>query len=573
MKFLGNEVLKPLTTKFEDFQTNWKKAANDPPNLPYDSKYKAFSNLEDMQEMMNNLVNPECQEHIDALQAYILVSCGVIKAEVEELTLGEKFLLRCLETCDKVQEEKYTLSCRLSAHNQLGIIWSMRDDNNKARQHLEKSLNIYFNFKNENSREIFLFEDLMYPDKYEIQPNQEKNVEMLITHTYYYLAQVHGKQGNPKKSAEYCHETLDRQLKNKEYDPVDWCSNAAILSQFYLNEENFKSARYHLCCSRMIFEKHFDENKEEDEERKEKIDLCRAHISRLCGKYGQTLLEYSHSESILAKVYKTIENVNNAEDEAFENPEFEEIDVTSKLDEVTDKKICDWETARKTFMWAQKHFTASQEYYTMNEKCSDYVEITRDMSQLYKHLIYFEEDNDRKSKMHRRRADLLEMVVKELSETHYLLVVRQILFELGEIFSDMMDLKTKRWNEEPNNPQHAKKVNMMVTQSVHYFTRFLDTMKVEGKQPEKYNEDSVRPALLARFHLGRLASKYVVEENTEQHMRNVLTTFTSYKQIVDYCAAHEDAAKAMEEEYQVCQEMVRLLPIKISKIRDNLKRV
>jgi len=572
MKFLDNELLKPLQPKFDDFQTNWKNAANDPPNLPYDSKYKAFGNLEEMQEIMNNMTHPDCQEHVDALQAYILVSCGVIKAEVEELTMGEKFLMRCLETCDKVQEEKYTLSCRLSAHNQLGIIWSMRDENNKARQHLEKSLNIYFNFKNENSREIFLFEDLIYPDKYEIQPNQEKNVEMLITHTYYYLAQVLGKQGNPRKSAEYCHETLDRQLKNSEYDPVDWCSNAAILSQFYLNEENFKSARYHLCCSKIIFDKHFDENKEEDEEKKEKIDRCRAHISRLCGKYGQTLLEYSHSESILAKVYKTIENVNNAEDEAIENPEFEEIDVTDKLEDVTDKKISDWEAARKTFMWAQKHYTASQEYYTMNEKCSDYVEITRDRSQLYKHLIYFEEDNDRKSKMHRRRADLLEMVVKELSETHYLLVVRQILFELGEIFSDLMDLKTKRWNEEPNNPHHAKKVNMMVTQSVYYFTRFLDTMKVDGKQPDKYNDDSVRPALLARFHLGRLASKYVVEENTEQHMRNVLTTFTSYKQIVDYCTTHESAAKSMEEEYQVCQEMVRLLPIKISKIRDNLKR-
>jgi len=572
MKFLDNEVLKKLQTIFDDFQTNWKNAANDPPTNPYDSKYKAFSKLEEMQEIMNNLTDPECQEHIDALQSYILVSCGVIKAEVEEPTMGEKFLMRCLEMCDKVQEEKYTLSCRLSAHNQLGIIWCTRDEVIKSRQHLEKSLNIYFNFKNENSREIFLFEDLMYPDKYEAKANQEKNVEMLVTHTYYYLAQVHGKQGNSKKSAEYCHETLDRQMRNSEYDPVDWCSNAAILSQFYLNEENFKSARYHLCSSLIIFEKHFDENKEEDEERKEKIDMCRAHIDRLCGKYGETILEYSHSESILAKVYKTIENVGNAEDEAVENPEFGDLDVSSKIEEITDKKIVDWETARKTFIWTQKHFTASQEFYTMNEKCSDYVEITRDMSQLYKHLIYFEEDNDRKSKMHRRRADLLETVLKELSETHYLLVVRQILFELGEIFSDMMDLKTKRWNEEPNNPHHAKKVNMMVTQAIHYFTRFLDTMKVEGKHPDKYNEDSVRPALLARFHLGRLASKFVVDENTEQHLRNVLTTFTSYKAIVDYCTRNEDGAKAMEEEFEVCQEMVRLLPVKIDKIRKNLKR-
>ena len=36
---------------------------------------------------------------------------------------------------------------------------------------------------------------------------------------------------------------------------------------------------------------------------------------------------------------------------------------------------------------------------------------------------------------------------------------------------------------------------------------FLDTMKVEGRDPVKYLDDNVRPALLANFYLGRLASK------------------------------------------------------------------
>ena len=40
-----------------------------------------------------------------------------------------------------------------------------------------------------------------------------------------------------------------------------------------------------------------------------------------------------------------------------------------------------------------------------------------------------------------------------------------------------------------------------------YFQTFLDTMKIEGADPVKYVDDNTRPALLANFYLGRLASK------------------------------------------------------------------
>ena len=78
--------------------------------------------------------------------------------------------------------------------------------------------------------------------------------------------------------------------------------------------------------------------------------------------------------------------------------------------------IADWETARRTFLWAQTQFTASQKFYLLEERCSDHVEIVRDLSQLYKHLIGFETEPERASKMHRRRADLLEPILDQLSE-------------------------------------------------------------------------------------------------------------------------------------------------------------
>ena len=101
----------------------------------------------------------------------------------------------------QVGEERVTLACRLAAHNQLGILWCLREDMARARQHLEKALNIYFNFRNSNRQEVSLWEHLLWPGRQEQEEQQEagrKEVEGLVTHTYYYLAQV------PPAPAYYC---------------------------------------------------------------------------------------------------------------------------------------------------------------------------------------------------------------------------------------------------------------------------------------------------------------------------------------------------------------------------------
>ena len=118
---------------------------------------------------------------------------------------------------------------RLAAHNQLGILWCQRDDMvkvetshlasysissiimmircflplfslNQARQHLEKALNIYFNFRQAaNQQDLVLLHQLLFPEEeaprdsernVKEEEDPEKHVELLVTHTYYFLAQV-----------------------------------------------------------------------------------------------------------------------------------------------------------------------------------------------------------------------------------------------------------------------------------------------------------------------------------------------------------------------------------------------
>ena len=66
----------------------------------------------------------------------------------------------------------------------------------QARQHLEKALNIYFNFRQAaNQQDLVLLHQLLFPEDSLEDPvrkveDPEEHVELLVTHTYYFLAQV-----------------------------------------------------------------------------------------------------------------------------------------------------------------------------------------------------------------------------------------------------------------------------------------------------------------------------------------------------------------------------------------------
>ena len=191
------------------------------------------------------------------------------------------------------------------------------------------------------------------------------NYIISLPYTVLLLHQVHGKLGNSKKSAEFCHRTLARQLKLPAHlDPLDWAANAATLSQFYINQSNYRAAHYHLAAARAVLDgerlggvRELEEKQrmgeEAEKEEEEKDAGCRAHVARLCGKYGLSLLEHSRAEpGVLSKVYQAIEDIENPEDEAVECPEFDGLELQSKLGEVTTNSTED-NMAANSFYWLE----------------------------------------------------------------------------------------------------------------------------------------------------------------------------------------------------------------------------
>lgn len=208
---------------------------------------------------------------------------------------------------------------------------------------------------------------------------------------------------------------------------------------------------------------------------------------------------------------------------------------------------------------------SAKAYYILDGFVTDHVEICQDTSQLFTKLVFFESAVDRRCKMHKRRIDLLSSLCDQISEEHYLYIVRQLLFELGECYSQLLDLKLEQ-KGDLNAEKAREKIDRLTQRGLATFERFLSTMadKKSKQQPETYADEYIRPALLAHFYLARFHSKCL--KNRLQHLEDSLQ---QYQTIVDYVDRHPNAREHIEQEYSVCKEMTELLPLKLDKLRQN----
>ena len=630
MELLDIKFQQILLEKYDQAETLLD--INDPESEPYKSKYECRKRLDEIISVLHdqNENDNVTIEHSNAIEASLYCLLGCINIEVQELAQGEKDLLASLSLLRNVKRKEFVVLTAVKANNQLGILWCIRDEHEKAKYYLDQAQDIYEDFidhryKNQDvcgevsNPGIYGLRDLLnvnnlcsnIPNTYE----KEKALDLLNAYTYYYLAQVFQKLEEPKKSAECCHKTLSKQLELKEYKALEWATNAATLSHHYIAYQNFRAAKSHLGAATFVLERfkqelesrEFGENEEDEkEDLQETVMKCEADIARSWGKYTLVLLQTS-MDAILEEGVENVasglqhqdesssmyvEDIEEGENQSMTSQlqskeeelpdyidDFPSIEIDPDLLGIPDEKGKNFEESRSIFLPGQRFFNkAKRIFYTMNEHCTDYAEINQDLSQMHKILIYFETDPERQFKMHKRRIDLLEELTKELNISVYKLLVRQILFEIAETYSAMMDIKLEKWRKQQtinasDNLQLKNKINSLVGLSINNFTTFHETLKQSDGSgfPETFSEDTVRPALVAHFHMGRLYDKYVgIPDISQEKLKNKLQSYCHFKSIVDYCAKHDGVEEIMKNELPICKELVQLMPIKIQRMKQEL---
>ncbi|XP_064622870.1 KIF-binding protein-like [Lineus longissimus] len=604
------------------------ESKNDPENEPYKSLYEARQSWAELKAKLEQYLNEGGDENsvratglrLAAVHFYI----GMNYADTDETGSGEEHLNKCVSMLESRGTEEDSCNVLQNALNQLGILWTGRRQPEKSLEYLQQAENLYLKFKHEVGGAPTSIDELFDAEaekesKEVIEQKRNDIFEETYTKTLYYLAQVYGRLEENKKAALYCQNTLKRQLETKKYNPYDWALNAATLAQYYIVNEDFRTARHCLASASLIFNEVPGAEVEDfgpppetggqaDIDAYEKIPRAKSDLKRCWAKYGLALMEYSRD-----KMMVEIEESQEKFDDADHNRDVKEVaasesnadgvagdgdgesasggapealDDEKKVDEsaacfdleltaaegvITFEMAQNFSEARELFLCVQRWLNKAKEFYALDGHCTDYVELVQDYSRAFKILAFFEPDFERQCKMHRRRITMLTETLNQLSQQHYLLICRQLIFEIAETYSALVDSKLAmiEMHDQPPTMTAVRKINALVQETIDYFNRYINTLRPTPDKPlpDEFSDNDVRPALIAKFCMGRLYSKFI-EYVPQKRLANMNMSIEHYKFLVDYCKLHPQAVEVVETELDVCREMVQLLPLKMERYRE-----
>lgn len=522
------------------------------------------------------------------MQATVQFQLATIAIDTEELSIGETHLNNCLSLIENYEYQPEIALITSSVYNLNGILWSKREPE-KSKVYLEKAEAFYKNIKNDGKdiidyNELFI-KSLESHDKVVALEKFERN----FTLTLYYLAQIYGVLGDALKSSVYCHVTLKRQLELNDYEPIDWALNTATLSQFFMEKAGFRQARHHLAASSYILNKYQNELNnvtEINEEHNAKIETLKhrsADVARCWAKYGLLLLSTSrerlmnHTDDIdfnctlptdLAKLQ--LEEHSTITSDDLLNLYFPTLDLAEIENEITDRFVLTLNDATKVFLNVKKWLERAATYYTLDNLASDYIEICLDQGQMYESLVFFEENPENQSKLNKRQADLLETVVKAVNPVYYLQYCRQIWYKLGQIFTEIIDIKSDRMKETKTRPTQSaiNKINLLADKGICYFQKFIDSFKNSSTNelPTTIPTDMETLFLRSYFYIGALSSKFITLDKKQQ-LENTENSYAAYKYVGDYTNENTKSGESIAIELSIVKEMITLLPHKILKLK------
>eukprot|EP00746_Dinoflagellata_sp_MGD_P168212 gnl/MRDRNA2_/MRDRNA2_99474_c0_seq1.p1 gnl/MRDRNA2_/MRDRNA2_99474_c0~~gnl/MRDRNA2_/MRDRNA2_99474_c0_seq1.p1 ORF type:complete len:714 (-),score=179.47 gnl/MRDRNA2_/MRDRNA2_99474_c0_seq1:13-2154(-) len=253
--------------------------------------------------------------------------------------------------------------------------------------------------------------------------------------------------------------------------------------------------------------------------------------------------------------------------------------------------------ARELFKLANNFLVTSLDFFVLDGWVTEHVKVLQELSQVYRTLCFWEEDNSRLCAMVRRRVRMQAPLLEQLNPTVYVAFWRQLSFEVGELYQELYEFKAhgKRpgeyrgldldddsddednkendkdaANKKPKmSKQKAAKVNLLSDQAIECYNKFVDSYLHHGKLPDKIDNDNCRVYLTARMNRARMRTKNV-GLSIDQQVENNKLALREYEWILDYAERNPETIThdeiRMAKEIALCQEMVGMLPSKLSRL-------
>ncbi|CBZ54024.1 Protein KBP homolog, related [Neospora caninum Liverpool] len=204
--------------------------------------------------------------------------------------------------------------------------------------------------------------------------------------------------------------------------------------------------------------------------------------------------------------------------------------------------LCDdFAAPRCLFVMAQHEAQAALKTFVLDGWTTEHTRLIIHQAALYKELSFFENDVQRYTAMHSRRAKLLASLVMELNPQHYLDLVRQMHFELGETYKEIYDIK---WTGQINKD-----------------AALLDDDVAEMDPEVVQREEVARMRKSAKLH--------GYAERSVAHFSAFTESFQKeYEWLRNFLAQREAelSDSFLLRQLSLCEQTLQLLPLRISKL-------
>lgn len=573
----------------------------DPETEPYRSHYAAKDIFLRIVDTLKSLL--EGMPETDALYVvykslltFVYKDLGKLHIFVEERTPGKKFFEDALAVIEPLDLSPETVIPRIMALNELALTYcGDAGDKDMVLKYLHNSREIYEQFK-ATARIPYNIADLFGYAKGEQDVERSwRLLEKVHTLTLYFLAQCEEK----RRAVFYLYLTIRRQLEYNDYDSFDWALNAATFSQFFLSCEGLKTSRHLLASATKILDTYEKEmiteemSEEQRNAKREKFQNCYADVDRCWAMYCFHLLQASKARLLKddddeAVKPRTDENEAGGKkltaDELAELRAecgeliFETLDTRAIEEQVTVEYVLVMEDAAKVHQFGLAKLNHAKEYYRSDTHASDYAKIIQDLSSLYEQLTFFEEDEAKQCKIHKKRADELEALIEMLNPNFFKAICREVRYELGLTYSKMLTIKLDRVGAG-NKPDllAINKINKLSVKSIVHFSAFIESYHALDLDPrdlstlyDQIDQDDLPPLFFAYFYLGRLYYK-IITNDKKKLLANITKSLRYYNFFCEACKRFQQFAKLFKAEYEISKEMASLLSKLVQKTLMDLK--
>jgi hypothetical protein len=368
-------------------------------------------------------------------------------------------------------------------------------------------------------------------------------MESIHTSNLFYLAQAYQARGDPRRSSKYCHLTLANQLRSKkEFSKKDWATNVLHLSAFYSGEGDWGASRYCLEAGKYMMPE--DKSNPED---------TTGFLIWTLGKFYKNRLRYYGDRKLNPGAYD--EHLHRAEWWCDFNLPIPKPADLPKIDTV--------EQAREEFKLSRKYMEEALTIYKFDGACTDHIAIHQDLCDLYNRLMAFETDFLRQISIQMRRVELIQPWAPQLNFNSYGTLVRQLRFDLGDLLSDLLDMRFKQKEKKLGKRLSDKQLNALQHRAQQEFISFIESYRENGVLPAKFAEKEFTPAFFrALMRIARLETRRVFPTPQEEY-EGIKAAIKRYQATIKFADDNQlEKNPELKDEVKVCRELMALLPTK-----------